>query len=50
MLTYPMIDRQITTCLSYVEGEEYTGNQAKAFLVRNADNTVTAFKEFLGQE
>lgn len=50
MLTYPMIDRQIPTCLSYVEGEEYTGNQAKAFLVRNADNTVTAFKEFLGQE
>ncbi|KAI1246206.1 hypothetical protein MGN70_013103 [Eutypa lata] len=43
-------DRQIPTCLSYVEGEEYTGNQAKAFLVRNADNTVTAFKEFLGQE
>lgn len=43
-------DRQIPTCLSYVDGEEYTGNQAKAFLVRNAKNTVTAFKDFLGQE
>ncbi|KAK7757630.1 Hsp70 protein that interacts with Zuo1p [Diatrype stigma] len=32
------------------EDGEYTGNQAKAFLVRNANNTVTAFKEFLGQD
>ncbi|RYP75104.1 hypothetical protein DL771_002565 [Monosporascus sp. 5C6A] len=43
-------DRQIPTCLSYVDGEEYTGNQAKAFLVRNPKNTVTAFRDFLGQE
>ncbi|RYP61814.1 hypothetical protein DL770_009707 [Monosporascus sp. CRB-9-2] len=43
-------DRQIPTCLSYVDGEEYTGNQGKAFLVRNPKNTVTAFRDFLGQE
>ncbi|ORY67645.1 hsp70-like protein [Pseudomassariella vexata] len=43
-------DRQIPTILSYVDGEEYTGNQAKAFLVRNANNTVTSFRDFLGQE
>lgn len=43
-------DRQIPTILSYVEGEEYTGNQAKAFLVRNPKNTVISFKDFLGQE
>lgn len=44
------IDRQIPTILSYVDGEEYTGNQAKALLIRNPKNTVVAFKEFLGQE
>ncbi|KAI0449458.1 Hsp70 protein-domain-containing protein [Xylaria acuta] len=43
-------DRQIPTLLSYVDGEEYTGNQAKALLVRNPKNTVVAFKDFLGQE
>ncbi|KAJ3577367.1 hypothetical protein NPX13_g3202 [Xylaria arbuscula] len=43
-------DRQIPTLLSYVDGEEYTGNQAKALLVRNPKNTAVAFKDFLGQE
>ncbi|KAI1744640.1 Hsp70 protein-domain-containing protein [Xylaria scruposa] len=43
-------DRQIPTVLSYVDGEEYTGNQAKALLIRNPKNTVVAFKDFLGQE
>ncbi|KAH8159617.1 hypothetical protein CIB48_g8632 [Xylaria polymorpha] len=43
-------DRQIPTLLSYVDGEEYTGNQAKALLVRNPKNTVVAFKDFLGQD
>ncbi|KAH7037217.1 Hsp70 protein-domain-containing protein [Microdochium trichocladiopsis] len=43
-------DRQIPTVLSYVDGEEYTGNQAKAFLIRNAKNTVVSFKDFLGKE
>ncbi|KAI0532517.1 Hsp70 protein-domain-containing protein [Xylaria digitata] len=43
-------DRQIPTVLSYVDGEEYTGNQAKALLVRNPKNTAVAFKDFLGQD
>ncbi|KAI1361900.1 Hsp70 protein-domain-containing protein [Xylaria arbuscula] len=43
-------DRQIPTLLSYVDGEEYTGNQAKALLVRNPKNTAVAFKDFLGQD
>ncbi|KAI5867664.1 HSP70-domain-containing protein [Durotheca rogersii] len=43
-------DRQIPTILSYVEGEEYTGNQAKALLVRNPKNTIVSFKDFLGQD
>ena len=43
-------DRQIPTVLSYADGDEYYGAQAKAFLVRNPDNTVAYFKDFLGQE
>ncbi|OLN96528.1 Ribosome-associated complex subunit SSZ1 [Colletotrichum chlorophyti] len=43
-------DRQIPTILSYVDGDEYYGTQAKSFLIRNADNTIAYFKDFLGQE
>lgn len=43
-------DRQIPTTLSYVDGDEYYGTQAKAFLVRNPTNTIAYFKDFLGQE
>lgn len=43
-------DRQIPTILSYVDGDEYYGGQAKNFLVRNPKNTVAYFKEFLGKE
>ncbi|KAH6628449.1 Hsp70 protein-domain-containing protein [Chaetomium tenue] len=43
-------DRQIPTILSYVDGEEYYGQQAKNFLVRNSQNTVAYFRDFLGQE
>ncbi|KAJ0123283.1 hsp70-like protein [Diaporthe amygdali] len=43
-------DRQIPTILSYVDGEEYYGGQAKNFLVRNPNNTVAYFKDFLGKD
>lgn len=43
-------DRQIPSILSYVEGEELHGGQAKSQLVRNAKNTVAYFRDFLGQE
>jgi molecular chaperone DnaK (HSP70) len=43
-------DRQIPSTLSYVEGEELHGGQAKTQLVRNAKNTVAYFRDFLGQE
>ncbi|OPB38690.1 Hsp70 chaperone (BiP) [Trichoderma guizhouense] len=43
-------DRQIPTALSYVDGDEYYGTQAKAFLVRNPTNTIAYFRDFLGQE
>ncbi|KAH6697536.1 chaperone protein dnaK [Plectosphaerella plurivora] len=43
-------DRQIPSVLSYVNGEEYYGHQAKAFLVRNPSNTVGYFKEFISKD
>lgn len=46
----PPTDRQIPTILSYVDGEEYYGQQAKNFLVRNPKNTVAYFRDFLGKE
>lgn len=43
-------DRQIPSVLAYVDGEEYHGTQAKSQLVRNASNTVTHFRDFLGRD
>jgi molecular chaperone DnaK (HSP70) len=43
-------DRQIPSILSYIEGEEYHGTQAKAQLIRNSANTVAYFRDFLGKE
>ena len=43
-------DRQIPSILSYVKGEEYHGMQAKSQLVRNAENTIAYFRDFIGKE
>ncbi|KAF8859985.1 putative ribosome-associated complex subunit SSZ1 [Acephala macrosclerotiorum] len=43
-------DRQIPSILSYVDGEEYNGQQAKQQLIRNSKNTVAYFRDFLGQD
>lgn len=43
-------DRQIPTALSYVDGEEFNGAQAKNQLIRNSKNTVAFFRDFLGKE
>lgn len=42
-------DRQIPSILSYIDGEEFHGTQAKAQLVRNSNNTVAYFRDFLGK-
>ena len=42
-------DRQIPSILSYVDGEEFHGTQAKSQLVRNAENTVAGFRDCLGK-
>lgn len=43
-------DRLIPSFLSYVEGEEFHGTQAKSQLVRNSKNTVGYFRDYLGKE
>ncbi|KAK2734265.1 Hsp70 protein that interacts with Zuo1p [Myotisia sp. PD_48] len=43
-------DRHIPSIISYVDAEEYHGNQAKSQLVRNSKNTVAYFRDFLGKE
>ncbi|KIW91113.1 uncharacterized protein Z519_08007 [Cladophialophora bantiana CBS 173.52] len=43
-------DRQIPSILSYIEGEEFHGTQAKAQLVRNSKNTVAFFRDFIGKD
>ncbi|CAK3773000.1 related to molecular chaperones HSP70 HSC70, HSP70 superfamily [Lecanosticta acicola] len=42
-------DRQIPSILSYVSGEEFSGTQAKAQIVRNPRNTIAYFRDFLGK-
>lgn len=43
-------DRQIPSILSYIDGEEYHGTQAKSQLVRNSQNTVAYFRDYLGKK
>ena len=42
-------DRQIPSILSYTGGEEFHGTQAKAQIVRNPQNTIAYFRDFLGK-
>lgn len=43
-------DRQIPSILSYIDGEEYHGTQAKTQLVRNSKNTVAYFRDYIGKD
>lgn len=43
-------DRQIPSILSYVQGEEFHGAQAKAQLVRHPQDTVAGFRDFIGRK
>ncbi|KAL9126367.1 MAG: hypothetical protein Q9217_004569 [Psora testacea] len=43
-------DRYIPSILSYIEGEEYHGTQAKSQLVRNSKNTVAYFRDYIGKD
>ena len=43
-------DRQIPSILSYIDGEEFHGTQAKAQLVRHSKNTVAFFRDYIGKD
>ncbi|KTW30359.1 hypothetical protein T552_00832 [Pneumocystis carinii B80] len=43
-------ERQIPIAISYLDGEEYHGMQAKFQLVRNSRNTIIHYKKFLGEK
>ena len=43
-------DRQIPSILSYIDGEEYHGTQAKPQLVRNGKNTIAYFRDYVGKD
>jgi molecular chaperone DnaK (HSP70) len=43
-------DRQIPSILSYIEGEEFHGTQAKAQLIRNSKNTIAFFRDYVGKD
>ena len=43
-------DRQIPSVISYSGADEYHGTQAKSQLVRNSENTIAYFRDFLGKE
>ncbi|ODV92794.1 hypothetical protein CANCADRAFT_1389 [Tortispora caseinolytica NRRL Y-17796] len=43
-------DRFIPSALSYLNDDEYHGSQALSQLVRNANNTVVNFRDFIGKE
>lgn len=43
-------DRHIPSILSYIEGEEYHGTQAKSQLIRNSKKTVAYFRDYVGKK
>src|ERR1700742_60702 len=43
-------DRQIPSILSYIEGEEFHGTQAKAQLIRDSKNTVPFFRDYIDRD
>ncbi|KAK9323399.1 heat shock protein 70 family [Lipomyces orientalis] len=42
-------DRSIPSVIAYVGEDEYHGFQAKAQLIRNSENTVANFRDFIGK-
>lgn len=49
VIANPDGDRSIPSTLSYVGQDEYHGSQALAQLVRNPNNTITNFRDFIGK-
>lgn len=49
VIANPDGDRSIPSVLSYVGEDEYHGAQAKAQLIRNPQNTITNFRDYIGK-
>lgn len=48
VIANPDGERFISSALSYIDGDEYHGQQALAQIVRNPRNTIVNFRDFIG--
>ncbi|AET38712.1 ribosome-associated complex protein SSZ1 Ecym_3215 [Eremothecium cymbalariae DBVPG len=48
VIANPDGERSIPSCLSYVGNDEYHGGQALQQLIRNPNNTIVNFRDFIG--
>lgn len=48
VIANPDGERFISSALSYVDGDEYHGQQALSQIVRNPRNTIVNFRDFIG--
>ncbi|KAG5418464.1 SSZ1 [Candida metapsilosis] len=50
VIANPDGDRAIPSALSYVGSDEYHGSQALSRLIRNPENTIVNFRDFIGKK
>ncbi|EDK47435.1 conserved hypothetical protein [Lodderomyces elongisporus NRRL YB-4239] len=50
VIANPDGDRSIPSALSYVGTDEYHGSQAESRLIRNPENTIVNFRDFVGKK
>ncbi|EER32254.1 conserved hypothetical protein [Candida tropicalis MYA-3404] len=50
VIANPDGDRSIPSALSYIGEDEYHGSQAEARLIRNPDNTIVNFRDYIGKK
>ena len=49
VIANPDGDRSIPSALSYIGADEYHGSQAEARLIRNPENTIVNFRDYIGK-
>jgi molecular chaperone DnaK (HSP70) len=50
VIANPDGDRSIPSALSYIGDDEYHGSQAEARLIRNPENTIVNFRDYIGKK
>lgn len=50
VIANPDGDRSIPSALSYIGADEYHGSQAEARLIRNPENTIVNFRDYIGKK